>query len=51
MDWSEGDIWTAIVAIPPGDYEYKVVVVGGGQPDEWEGGENRALEVEVDEEV
>mmetsp|Transcript_35404 Transcript_35404/g.100253 ORF Transcript_35404/g.100253 Transcript_35404/m.100253 type:complete len:447 (-) Transcript_35404:190-1530(-) len=44
LEWSEGDIWKAEVALPAGTWEFKAVVVGG-PVDEWEGGDNRVIEV------
>jgi len=47
LEWSEGDVWKAEVDLPPGTWEFKVVVVGGAS-DEWEGGNNRVIEVPED---
>lgn len=44
MVWSEGDRWTLRIDLPPGNYEFKLVVDGGPAP-VWEDGDNRMLEV------
>eukprot|EP00884_Botryococcus_braunii_P016021 jgi/Botrbrau1/3101/Bobra.0070s0085.1 len=45
MVWSEGDIWKLTLDLPPGVYEYKLVVDGDPSPPVWEDGDNRILEV------
>lgn len=46
LQWCEGHEWTANIALPPGTYEFKCIVVNNeGQVQEWEGGHNRSLEV------
>jgi hypothetical protein len=42
--WSEGDVWTGEVALPPGaEAAYKFVVVGGEADAEWEEGDDRRV--------
>lgn len=48
MTWSEGDLWTLVMPLPPGEYEFKVVVQQRGGGLLWEGGGNRALLVPED---
>lgn len=46
MQWSEGDIWSVEVKAPPGEYDFKCVVIRqDGSIAEWEPGENRCLKV------
>lgn len=50
MQWSEGDVWTATVALPAGSrLEYKYVVLDpSGRPARWQEGANLVLSLPVD---
>jgi hypothetical protein len=46
MEWSDGDKWSVEVGMVPGEYDFKAVVIRqDGSIAEWEGGENRSLQV------
>ncbi|CAL8471460.1 g11002 [Coccomyxa elongata] len=48
LTWSDGNKWSVDLQLPPGSYEFKLVVVReDGTPAEWEAGPNR--EIMVDE--
>lgn len=52
MEWSEGDMWNAVVELPAGGVlEYKYVVVGqGGHAVSWQSGNNSVLAVALEDE-
>lgn len=43
--WSEGGIWSAEVALPPGTYSFKCMLRRADGSYVWESGENRHLVV------
>ena len=46
MEWSSGDKWSVEVGLEPGQYDFKAVVMRqDGSIAEWEGGDNRTIEV------
>jgi len=45
LQWSEGNIWTKIVDLNPGSYEFKCVVAASDGQMQWEPGCNRSLNV------
>lgn len=45
MAWTDGDVWTLTLGVPPGDYEFKIAVTGEGRSVTWEDGPNRAITV------
>ena len=46
MDWAEGDNWSVSLEIPPGEFDFKCVVMrADGSVAAWEPGSNRTLEV------
>ena len=48
MEWSSGDKWSVEVGLEPGQYDFKAVVMReDGSIAEWEGGENRTIEVQA----
>jgi phosphoglucan,water dikinase len=49
MEWTEGDVWTAEVALPPGaELEFKCLQRGGDGGAKWESGANHRAEVPAD---
>lgn len=47
MTWAEGDTWSVELDLPPGTYEFKLVVVReDGTSGDWESGANRELTVQ-----
>ena len=48
IEWSSGDKWSVEVRLEPGQYDFKAVVMRqDGSIAEWEGGENRTIEVQM----
>ncbi len=46
LTWSEGNRWSVDLQLPPGSYEFKLVVVReDGTAAEWEAGPNREVMV------
>jgi hypothetical protein len=45
LHWQEGGIWSAEVALPPGEYSFKCMLRRADGSYVWEAGENRHLMV------
>jgi hypothetical protein len=45
LHWQEGGIWSAEVALPPGEYSFKCMLRRADGSYVWEAGENRHLVV------
>jgi len=46
MEWSTDNHWSVEVEMEPGEYDFKAVVTReDGSVAEWEGGENRTVQV------
>lgn len=43
LSWQEGGIWSAEVALPPGEYSFKCMLRRADGSYVWEAGENRHL--------
>eukprot|EP00878_Enallax_costatus_P044998 GHUV01053824.1.p1 GENE.GHUV01053824.1~~GHUV01053824.1.p1 ORF type:complete len:746 (+),score=261.83 GHUV01053824.1:864-3101(+) len=48
MNWGEGDIWSLVMPVTPGEHEFKVLVQLGNGELLWEGGSNRKVTVPAD---
>ncbi|KAF8062670.1 IFT46 [Scenedesmus sp. PABB004] len=48
LTWGEGDVWRGQVALAPGVHEFKCVTVRPDGGAEWEGGDNRVIQVPDD---
>ncbi|KAF8055666.1 rca [Scenedesmus sp. PABB004] len=47
LQWSEGDVWSATLLLPPGQHEFKLMVVNADGTFDWEAGDNRTVSVEA----
>lgn len=45
LNWSEGDTWTAAVALPPGQHTFKLVIVRQDGSQIWEDGQDRSVQL------
>lgn len=45
LSWREGGVWSAEVALPPGNYSFKCMLRTADGSYVWENGENRVLQV------